>query len=459
VQAELSFIVVLASLFMAGVARAQTDYSTAGPEAFTTSDFTNGTAGSLGGKLVVPNRASRYPLLVNTHGFSGNAAQQIGWGEHFASYGFVAVVPSMPGGLPPDHKGNGDVIRALALLFSDPTYVSPAQGKVDAGRIGLSGHSAGGLQTTFAAALLKPRATVLFDPVDYQMTGRPVYATLCSPVMAIFAEPGACNIQAEWSTFKTTSVGPQIFLDVIGSNHCDPINPAMVGCDLLCGGVSSAQNQANYARYATAYFLAMLKDDAAAAATLTTSALSANPALRDTIVRDAPNCAVGPADAGTDAAVDGALPDVMTPPDAAVSSDGATRDGSAAPDGSSDVTALPDAQSDGGADAPVTVADASRDGVVDAPVPMTEPPLDAASHSDASISMPSRDGAPPGTTPTGSDAGTSAGCDCSASRRRTLSPVWLPASLFGFVAFCRRRARRNSGLIPSSQRSPPVSRR
>ncbi|HMI85085.1 MAG TPA: hypothetical protein VK550_13380, partial [Polyangiaceae bacterium] len=120
-------------------ARAAADYAAPGPETFTTTDFGNGTAGSLGGKLVVPMRAGKYPLLVNTHGFSGNAAQQLGWGEHFASYGFVAVVPSMPGGLPPDHKANGDVIRALALLFSDPSYASAAQGKVDAERIGLSG--------------------------------------------------------------------------------------------------------------------------------------------------------------------------------------------------------------------------------------------------------------------------------------------------------------------------------
>jgi len=152
---ELSFIMATIgiSLTFAAEAAAQ-DYAAPGPEAFTTTDFANGTAGSLGGKLVVPNRAGKYPLLVNTHGFSGNAAQQLGWGEHFASYGFVAVVPSMPGGLPPDHRGNGDIIRALALLFSDPTHVSPAQGKVDVERIGLSGHSAGGLQTTFAAALL-----------------------------------------------------------------------------------------------------------------------------------------------------------------------------------------------------------------------------------------------------------------------------------------------------------------
>jgi len=427
-------------------ARAQVDYAAPGPEAFTTTDFANGVAGSLGGKLVVPNRAGKYPLLVNTHGFSGNADQQIGWGEHFASYGFVAVVPSIPGGLPPDHKANGDIIRALALYFSNPSNVTPAQGKVDAERIGLSGHSAGGLQTTYAAALMKPRATVLFDPVDYQMTGRPVYATICSPVMAIFAEPGSCNTQADWSTFKTTSLGPLITLDVIGSNHCDPINPLMPGgCDLLCGGVSSAQNQANYSKRATAYFLAMLKDDAAAAATLTASVLAADTALRNTAVRDAPNCAIGPVDGGTDAGSDAAVSPDATISDVAMAdgpaSDGGARDAPATPDAPADLTSL-DARSDASADVSTPPADASSDAAADIATPMPEPPAsDASSGVDMSAPPPAHDGGSTGTT-TGGNATASGSCNCALAEPPRVS--WLgpaSASAVGIAAMLRRRRR------------------
>jgi len=440
VRTEFTFIIA-ALMSAPRSARAAADYAAPGPETFTTTDFGNGTAGSLGGKLVVPMRAGKYPLLVNTHGFSGNAAQQLGWGEHFASYGFVAVVPSMPGGLPPDHKANGDVIRALALLFSDPSYASAAQGKVDAERIGLSGHSEGGLQTTFAAALLKPRATLLFDPVDYQMTGRPVYATVCSPIMAIFAEPGSCNTQADWSTFKTTSLGPQIFLDVIGSNHCDPINPAMIGCDLLCGGASSPQNQANYARYATAYFLAMLKDDAAAATTLTASALSSDAALRNTLVRDAPNCAIVPADGGIDASADGAgPPDVAMPPDAAQPGDGTIVDAAMTEVGS-DVSITPDARNEAGNDAFAPRMDAAREEAVDAAMPpMAEPPAsDAGSPADRASPPPPSDGPSPSTPPASAE---NAGCDCSVAARGRPWSAGLLSALLLSAAVIGRRARR-----------------
>ncbi|MET0595456.1 MAG: MYXO-CTERM sorting domain-containing protein [Polyangiaceae bacterium] len=424
------------------------DYSAQGPEAFTTTDFANGTAGSLGGKLVVPNKAGKYPILVNTHGFSGNADQQIGWGEHFASYGFVAVVPSIPGGLPPDHKANGDIIVALAKLFSDPAYVSPAQGKVDGSKVGLSGHSAGGLQTTFAASILKPRATVLFDPVDYQGIGKPVYGTLCSPVMGIFAEPGGCNVQAEWSTFKTTAQGPLVLFDVIGSNHCDPIKPLMGPiCDIGCGGVSSEKNQANYSRYATAFFLANLKDDAAAAATFTASVLSADTAIRSSSVKDAPSCAGSPTDGGTDGgggSIDASVPDVVVA-DVTVDSaiDVGSPDAPTSIDVVRDTTTGTDARIDASVDVTIDAPPAIDATMADAIVPPTsEPPA-----TDAGTGGAGGSGGSSSTTGTGGSGGSQAnaeksGCDCSlAGGAPSSSRGSLAALLLAALVVARRRSR------------------
>jgi dienelactone hydrolase len=443
---HLSFLVVVGAASASSMARA-VDYSMPGPEAFTTTDFANGTAGSLGGKLVVPNKAGKFPLLVNTHGFSGNADQQLGWGQHFASYGFIAVVPSIPGGLPPNHKGNGDIIVALARLFSDPSYASPAQGKVDASRIGLSGHSAGGLQTTFAASILKPRATVLFDPVDFEASGKPVYGTLCSPVMGIFAEPGACNTQADWSTFKTSAQGPLVLLDVIGSNHCDPVNPLMPLCDIACGGVSSAKNQANYSRYATAFFLAHLQDDMAAAATITAGALSGDTALRGTSVRDAPNCALTPADGGVfdgGPASDASAPDVG-PNDVAVDRavDVGSTDVTTSMDAARDVTPGTDARLDATIDAPSTI-DAAAD--VTLP-PTSEPPASDAGSGGAggSGSTPPPGGAG-GSGGVQANATSSSACDCSLAYGGGAVPGGsLAAMLLAGLVVARRRSRAATG--------------
>jgi hypothetical protein len=291
---------------------------------------------------------------------------------------------------------------------------------------------------------MKPRATLLFDPVDYQMTGRPVYATICSPVMAIFAEPGTCNSQADWSTFKSTSIGPQVFLDVIGSNHCDPINPAMAGCDLLCGGVSSAQNQANYSRYATAYFLALLKDDMAAAATFTQSVLAADTALRNTSVRDAPNCAIGPSDGGVDASNDTtSSPDAATPPDGTAPSDAMRSDAPAPSDSALDIVMTVDARSEAGNDVVTPIMDAAREASADATTTPEPPASDAGVPSmDSSLPPPVSDGGTPDPTTPTSPAQTS-GCDCViASRPENNLPRSLAAILVGAAALVTRRARR-----------------
>ena len=68
-------------------ARAATDYAQAGPHATTTTTFASGTAGSLGGSIVVPNDAGVYPLIIASHGWSAASDRQVGWGEHFRRAG------------------------------------------------------------------------------------------------------------------------------------------------------------------------------------------------------------------------------------------------------------------------------------------------------------------------------------------------------------------------------------
>ena len=142
--------------------------------------------GASGGKLVVPTGAGPYPLLVTSHGFSAAADNQVGWAEHFASYGFVVVVPTFPNTLSPDANVDADAIRALVAIYSNPASLSPAKGKVDGARIGLEGHSAGGLATTIAATKLAPGATVLFDPVDDSAAhGKAALPSMCTPLLGL----------------------------------------------------------------------------------------------------------------------------------------------------------------------------------------------------------------------------------------------------------------------------------
>ncbi len=142
---------------------------------------------------------------------------------------------------------------------------------------------------------------MLFDPVDSNMVGQDAFPMICNPVMGIFADPSACNNEAGWSAFRTTSAGPAVLLDVIDSTHCDGEEPPRAICGPVCGGAADPTRQAVYARYATAFFLTYLQGDQTAAATLTMSALSADTSISNVDVRSTTTCSIAaPPDAGVD---------------------------------------------------------------------------------------------------------------------------------------------------------------
>ncbi len=215
--------------------------------------------------VVVPISGGPSPLIVASHGWSAGGNNQLGWAKHFASYGFVVAVPTFPNPLSPDTATNAGIIEALV---SKLTGAMASTYGVSPGAFGLEGHSAGGLATIVAAAKLAPAATVLFDPVDKNGQGKVAYASLCQPVLAIFAQAGSCNLNAEWSGFKATTKSDVVSFTVQGSTHCDGENAKRTLCGPFCGGGADPDRQAVYAHYTTAFFLAKLKGDAAAAAAI-----------------------------------------------------------------------------------------------------------------------------------------------------------------------------------------------
>jgi hypothetical protein len=275
-----------------------TDYSAAGPLTVTRSNLGSTEGGSIGGYVVVPDGAGPYPLIVASHGWSADADQQVGWGKQFASWGFVVVAPSFPSTLTPDDQTDATIIETLAKSYADPTYTSAAQGKVEPGRLGLEGHSAGGLATTLASAAIHPQATVLFDPVDSNSDGQKALATLCNPLLGAFANPSSCNDNEAWWPYAGSSPGTQVLFHVVDSTHCDGENASRSLCGAVCGGVADTTRQAEYARYATAFFLAELAGDTAAAASLDLGALSADTAITSVSVRATSTCTSAPIDAG-----------------------------------------------------------------------------------------------------------------------------------------------------------------
>ncbi|MBX3225112.1 MAG: hypothetical protein KF795_31635 [Labilithrix sp.] len=284
-------VLLLCALSASEAAAADRAYGVAGSRAVETKVEPKSNA-----RVVKPTASGPYPLIVASHGFSASGDNQIGWATHFASWGFVVAVPSFASPFSPNHQANAKVIADLVKELTGP---AAATFSVAPGRYGLEGHSAGGLSTTLAAATLAPSAIVLFDPVDANDAGKAAYANVCTRVLDIFAGPSSCNNNAGWRAFATTTKSEVVGLDVVGSTHCDGENAPRSLCGGFCGGAANATRQTSYAHYATAFFLAHLTGDAAAAALLTATPMADDDEIAN-VLRASATCALpGPGgDAG-----------------------------------------------------------------------------------------------------------------------------------------------------------------
>lgn len=275
-------LVAALTLFVGQGSAFGADYGAKGPESSTEAPLDPQSTGATGGTLLVPNGAGPYPVLVVSHGFSASASNQIGWGRHLASWGFIVAVPTFPGST---HATNGAVIAKTAIA------ARAAVGAKASKRLGLLGHSAGGLATVLAAESAKPDAIVLFDPVDNADAGKAALANVCAPVLTLFANPGGCNKEGGWKAFGGNSKGPSTTVSVVGSTHCDGELPDRgVACALFCGGGANAERQVVLARYATTHFMAKLLGSADATQALTQTSLDANVALVGATVREQSTC-------------------------------------------------------------------------------------------------------------------------------------------------------------------------
>jgi predicted dienelactone hydrolase len=112
--------------------------------------------------------AAPYPVLLFSHGSCGYPRQSLFLTALLASHGFIVVAPSHPGNTLNEYPNCGtpaaqlasyqerpqDVIFALdSMLLDDADPMSAFFGALDETRIGMSGHSFGGLTTYLVTAI------------------------------------------------------------------------------------------------------------------------------------------------------------------------------------------------------------------------------------------------------------------------------------------------------------------
>ena len=117
--------------------------------------------------IYMPDGDGPFPVVTFTHGFQLAPADYVSYGEQLASWGYIAVLPQLPGGLfdAPTHVQMKNYMSALLdWIEADEVVLSS---KADVSRIALAGHSMGG-KISLLLSTEDPRPVAVFgvDPVD-----------------------------------------------------------------------------------------------------------------------------------------------------------------------------------------------------------------------------------------------------------------------------------------------------
>lgn len=186
---------------------------------------------STGGVANAPLDASGgpYPLVLFSHGLCGLPTQSKFLTPLLASWGFVVVAPPHPGNtifeFPACASGAAigasiqerpqDVIFVLnQILAADQDAGSPFFGAVDETRIGMTGHSFGGL-TTYLVAGIEPRIDVAVPMAPATLAA----SVLPVPSLMLLATEDAVVDNVASRAAYARSVAPKMLVEIEHAGH------------------------------------------------------------------------------------------------------------------------------------------------------------------------------------------------------------------------------------------------
>ena len=176
-----------------------------------------------------PQAVRQAPMVIIVHGFSRSRRNMSGWGRHLAKEGMVALVPDLP--THADHARNGRFISELrAHMLDDDAFTQ----RIDPGRVGLLGFSAGGLSSLLSAADSPVAVWVGLDPVERDGLGAKAAARVRARAVVLTAEPSSCNADGNARDLVTALVEGQ-HVAIPGAVHGDAEWPTGWLAELACG--------------------------------------------------------------------------------------------------------------------------------------------------------------------------------------------------------------------------------
>jgi dienelactone hydrolase len=229
--------------------------------------------GSITALLYVPKAQYAYPLITIRHGFNRRIIKYLQlkkYGAHFASRGFVVILPNCRSESYPDFEVESDDINDCMnwAVNRSKQPGNALSGKIDETKQAVGGVSEGGVIAAIATAKnntdstvsIKYGALMCFDPGDINALSQYYAPLITTPTIIIFGESTVCNLFTNGIAIFNKVAGPAYGMKVIGADHCDIESNYNLQCALICwsSGWDEYHNK-SFRRYGTAFLEAYLK--------------------------------------------------------------------------------------------------------------------------------------------------------------------------------------------------------
>lgn len=258
--------IVPADLAVAGIL-----YDVDGPESYTQLSLM---AGSVAVVVYLPATSGARPAVVLTPGLQQPGAAYAGYAKRLASWGIIAVTRDDPGIAAQPQSVADDITAIVAWL---PTAAALA-GRVDTTRVGLAGHSRGGMASLLAlGGGVAARAFFGIDPVDNNGAARAKLPalTVATVFLGETVDGGDCAPTAQnYDALFAAAPSPSLAITAVGADHTQFEDPASCAfCTLCTAGTAAGANVRRYStRYLMSFFARELLADTRIDATLNSAA-------------------------------------------------------------------------------------------------------------------------------------------------------------------------------------------